>query len=93
MNQAIFGKVRTKIRLRATQRSDWEQWKLESTDSETIRQMEWGIELPKNDIDVAEISDKYDNFKDNYRKMFAIERLNVTFSSQSIYGNICCIIV
>lgn len=28
-----------KIRLRATQRSDWEQWKLESTDSEAIRLM------------------------------------------------------
>lgn len=66
----------TKIRLRATKKSDWEQWKLESTDSEAIRLMEWGIELPKNDIDVAEVSDKYDNFKDNYRKMFAIEALS-----------------
>ncbi|MFD0716830.1 GNAT family N-acetyltransferase [Paenibacillus sp. GCM10027626] len=66
----------TKIRLRATQRSDWEQWKLESTDSEAIRLMEWGIELPKNDIDVAETSDRFDNFKDNFRKMFAIETLS-----------------
>lgn len=65
-----------KIRLRATQRSDWEQWKLESTDSEAIRLMEWGIELPKNDTDVAELSDTYDNFKDNFRKMFAIETLS-----------------
>lgn len=66
----------TKIRLRATQRSDWEQWKLESTDSEAIRLMEWGIELPKNDIDVAETSDMFDNFKDNFRKMFAIETVS-----------------
>ena len=66
----------TKIRLRATQRSDWEQWKLESTDSEAIRLMESGIELPKNDIDVAETSDMFDNFKDNFRKMFAIETVS-----------------
>lgn len=63
----------SKIRLRATQRSDWEQWEMESTDSEAVQLMEWGIELPKNDIDVAEMSDKYDHFKDNFRKMFAIE--------------------
>lgn len=66
----------TKIRLRSTQKSDWKQWKIESSDSEAIRLMEWGIELPKNDIDVAEMSDKYDNFKDNFRKMFAIETLS-----------------
>lgn len=49
---------------------------MESIDSEAIRLMEWGIELPKNDVDVDEMSDKYDNFKDNFRKMFAIETLS-----------------
>ncbi|CAM3823752.1 GNAT family N-acetyltransferase [Marinicrinis lubricantis] len=72
----------TKIRLRATQKSDWEQWKLESTDSEAIRLMEWGIELPKNDIDVAEMSNRFDHFKDHFRKMFAIE----TVSNNQLVG-------
>lgn len=49
---------------------------MESTDSEAIRLMEWGVELPKNDIDVAEMSDRFDHFKDNFRKMFAIETLS-----------------
>jgi RimJ/RimL family protein N-acetyltransferase len=62
-----------KVRLRATQMSDWEDWRIESTDSEGIRLMEWGIKLPVNEFNVREMSEKYDNFKDSFRKMFAIE--------------------
>lgn len=64
-----------KVMLRPTCYSDWEEWKENSLDSEGIMLMEWGIQLPVDEINVKEMSDKYDNFKDSYRKMFAIESL------------------
>jgi RimJ/RimL family protein N-acetyltransferase len=71
-----------KIKLRPTQYSDWEVWKEDSTDSEGIQLMEWGIQLPVNDVDVKEMSEKYDNFRDGFRKMFAIE----TIKDQQLAG-------
>lgn len=65
-----------KVRLRPTQPSDWEDWRRESSDSDGIRLMEWGIQLPVDDFNVREMSEKYDHFKDDYRKMFAIETLS-----------------
>ncbi len=63
----------TVVRLRATQKSDWEDWRREQQDSDAVRLMEWGIELPKSEASERAMSDEYDDFRSNYRRMFAIE--------------------
>jgi RimJ/RimL family protein N-acetyltransferase len=66
----------TKIRLRETQLSDWLIWKSEGVDSDGLRLLDAGIELPRTEATVQQMADKFDSFKDIYRNMFTIETLS-----------------
>lgn len=63
------------IRLRATRREDWDVWKTESFDSESIRLLEAGIELPVTEASAEQLSERFDHFQDKHRIMFTIETL------------------
>jgi RimJ/RimL family protein N-acetyltransferase len=66
-----------KIRLRSGQLSDWETIYQESTDSEDIRLVQSGIELPLSPEMAKAEAEKYANFVDtSHRISFAIETLS-----------------
>jgi len=66
-----------KVRLRAVRQTDWELHYQESTDSEGVRLMQWGIELPESPGMAKAFAEKFVDFKDTSTHiMFSIETLS-----------------
>jgi RimJ/RimL family protein N-acetyltransferase len=66
-----------KVRLRGVSINDWEEWFEDFEDSDAIRLLNWGIELPKS-VEIAKaIFAEWADFKDtSNRIMFTIETLD-----------------
>lgn len=63
-----------KIRLRGVSVSDWEEWLDDFEDSDAIRLLSWGIELPESPESAKAIFSEWANFKDTSKRiMFSIE--------------------
>ncbi|MCB8985672.1 MAG: GNAT family N-acetyltransferase [Ardenticatenaceae bacterium] len=66
-----------KIRLRPMRQEDAAVWQADDTDSEGIRFLSYGIELPKSDKAAEEFGEKYADFGHrDERIMFSIETLD-----------------
>ena len=66
-----------RIRLRAMTREDLEVWLKEDTDTEGIRHLAYGVELPKSPPAADEFAARFANFKGtDERIMFTIETLD-----------------
>lgn len=66
-----------KVRLRPMQIKDAELWLKEETDSEAIRFLNYGIDLPKSEKQAKEFVEKYADFKNtSERIMFSVETLS-----------------
>lgn len=65
-----------KIRLRPMRREDAAMWQAEDTDSEGVRFLSYGIELPKSDKAAEEFGERYADFNGRAERiMFSIETL------------------
>jgi RimJ/RimL family protein N-acetyltransferase len=56
---------------------DWELWYKESADTEGIRLLQWGVELPKSEEMAKAWAEQFTNLKDTSKRiMFSIETLS-----------------
>ena len=66
-----------KIRLRGVRESDWEEWLDDFCDSDAIRLLSWGLELPPSPEMAKAAFAQWADFKDSKsRIMFTIETLD-----------------
>src|SRR5689334_10454398 len=65
-----------RIRLRALQPEDLDIWLREDSNSDVIRSLSYGIELPKNQSSAKGFAERYANFNNQHERiMFTIETL------------------